>query len=348
MENQIKIQSKLITNGLKELFLAVGLSEFSVNAVVDGLVRASLRGIDSHGIRLVPHYVESGLRGRKNPNPNFKITQKYNTILAIDADGAYGHAAGYFAIDEGIKIADKFGMAAVSVFNSSHCGAMSSMALKATEKGYLCFAFTHADSLMQTTNSSRSYFGTNPICFTAPRKNKLPFCLDMATTIIPWNKVKLSRENKINLMERTAVDSYGVITNNPNDAVALLPIGDYKGFGLAAMVEVLCGVYSGMSFGREIPSMYMTDMRERRNLSQFYLIMKTDGVIQSSEFEYRLTKMTEEIQSEPKLSSAKPVLPGDKEEEIEKERLINGIPMSLQLIEEINRHALNLLNKKIL
>ena len=102
------------------------------------------------------------------------------------------------AIDICMKIANKFGVGIVAVKNSSHPGALASMALRAARKNYIAFAFTHADSLMLSHNGKKAYFGTNPICFAAPRKEKEPFCIDMATSMISWNKLLKLRSKKKN------------------------------------------------------------------------------------------------------------------------------------------------------
>ena len=116
------------------------------------------------------HYVNSALKGRKNPKPKYKIFKPFPAIAVLNADNAFGHAAGMKAIDLCMKIANLYGVGVVAVKNSSHPGALASMALKAARQKYIAFAFTHADSLMLSHNGKKPYFGTNPICFSCPRK----------------------------------------------------------------------------------------------------------------------------------------------------------------------------------
>ena len=178
-----------LINGIKTILLKEGTDLYTADSVSIGLSETSLRGVDSHGIRLLPHYLNALKNGRINGKPDFKITKSFPAFVSLDADNAFGHAAGFKSIDVGMELADKFGIAAISVRNSSHPGAMASFSLKAARNGFCSFAFTHADSLIQSFNSKDSFFGTNPICFAAPRKNGEPFCLDMAPTFIPWNKI---------------------------------------------------------------------------------------------------------------------------------------------------------------
>lgn len=332
------------------LLKKVGLDEFSARSVSDGLCETSLRGIDSHGIRLFPHYVNSAQTGRKNPQPNFQYTQSFPSIIALDADNAFGHAAGMKAIELGIGMAKTQGMGAVSVANSSHCGAMACFALEAARQGYIAFAFTHADALLQSTNGNRPYFGTNPVCMAAPRKGMEAYCLDMATSIIPWNRVLMNKANGDVLPEGMAANSNGEPTTDPNDAAWLMPVGGYKGYGLASMVEILCGVMSGMAWGRSIPVMYKHPMEETRNLGQFYMVMRTDGVIDAETFAQQMTEMSREVAEEPvDDGGASVMLPGDREVMTAEKRMQKGIPLDEDTAEALvalsEKHELELVLK---
>jgi ureidoglycolate dehydrogenase (NAD+) len=321
---------------------SAGLDKFSIDAVTTGLCETSLRGIDSHGIRLLPHYINSAQSGRKNPCPAFKITKKYPATGLLDADNAFGHSAGMKAIDECIKMASEYGVGILGVSNSSHPGAMASFGLRAARQGYISISMTHADSLQKTHDGKRAYFGTNPICFTAPRKDMDPYCLDMATSMISWNKVLLARENNQTLDKNLAADENGVMTTDPNKARSLLSAGSYKGYGLASMVEVLCGVFTGMTFGRDIPAMFTTPMDQARKLGQFYLVMKTDSCVDNDSFLGNMLKMSQEILEEPSFGDAITMLPGDREIIVAKERLENGIPLDESTSQALKELALKL------
>ena len=229
----------------KTILTKVGLDEETCEAVAFGLSETSLRGVDSHGIRLLPHYARSALTGRKNPRPNYRFHQAFPAFGHLDADNTFGHAAGMKAVDLAMQLAQEYGLGAIAVSNSSHPGAMASFALRAARRGFVAFAFTHADALLCSHGGQRAYFGTNPICVAAPRKEPEPFCLDMAPTMISWNKLLGYRERAEILPEKYAADENGNPTDEPLLARSLLPAGGYKGYGLAAMGELLCGVLTG-------------------------------------------------------------------------------------------------------
>lgn len=322
---------KLIQDKSKQLLLSNGANEFSAESVSIGLSETSLRGVDSHGIRLLPHYINALSNGRINGNPKFNIKKTFPSFVGLDADNGFGHAAGFKSIDIGMELANKYGICAISVYNSSHPGAMASFSLKAARNDLCCFAFTHADSLIQSFNSKNTFFGTNPICFAAPRANEDPFCVDMAPTYAPWNKILDYKEKGLDLEKNIAIDINGEQTLNPNEARALLPIAGYKGYALAALVEVLCSTLSGMNFGPHIPSMYGTSIKESRKLGQLYILMRPDVNVEIEEFAKNLHKMSTEIREQESKNNKSVLVPNDPQIIESKKRLKNGIPVTKEI-----------------
>jgi ureidoglycolate dehydrogenase (NAD+) len=319
----------------KKVLKKAGLDKYSTNAVATGLCETSLRGVESHGIRLLNHYIQSALFGRKNPKPNFKFYKSFSSLATLDADNAFGHAAGFKAIEYSMKVAKKNGISVVSVRNSSHPGALASMSLKAARKGFLSLAFTHADALMLSHNGKRAYFGTNPICFAVPRIEKEPYCLDMATSMISWNKLLIHKAKKKKLEDFFAATKDGYPTRDPDKSNALIGAGSYKGYGLASLVEILCGVYSGMNFGRSIPPMYTSSIKKPRKLGQFYITMRVDGSLSKSNFLKQMQKMCDEVRKEPKKKNTKVKLPNDNEIDIMKKNKKEGIKLSKEITKQL-------------
>ena len=332
------IDQKLLEVFVGEVLKEVGLEDFSLSAVCEGLINASLRGVDSHGVRLLPHYAESARSGRKNPCPSFLIEKHFSSALAINADNAFGLAAGRKAVMEGMKVAAKMGVCIVSVSNSSHPGAMASIVIPAAEAGFCCFGFTNADALVIPPGGTRPFFGTNPICFAAPRRTSAPFCIDMSVSEIPWNQVLLHKINQTSLPSGCVADQEGSVTIDPAKAASLFGIGNYKGHALAAMVEVLCGVIAGSIFGREIPAMYQAPMSEGRNLSQCYIIFRPDIAAPLDTYYSTMDRLTEAVQDERVKANSgfsKIYLPNDPQIEIENFRRANGIPIDAGTLQSL-------------
>ena len=146
------------------------------------------------------------------------------------------------------------------------------------------------------------------------------------------------RNKKEKLDEQLASDSKGMSTSDPFEAKSLFGAGSYKGYGLASMVEVLCGVYTGMKFGRSIPAMYTTPINQKRKLGQFYIVIRTDGCISSKKFKSRMSQLSKEVRKEPKKSKKSSVmLPNDKEILIMKKQIKKGIKINLETYKELKK-----------
>jgi LDH2 family malate/lactate/ureidoglycolate dehydrogenase len=188
-----RVIEEALTRFVGDILTCAGVDSFSCQAVSQSLVQANLRGIDSHGVRLLPLYIDCAEKGGINKNPQFGVKRTFPCCCCIDADNGFGAAAGFRAIDECMKIAEEQGLAIASVINSSHSGYMAAFTLRAAAKGFIAFAFTNTGPAMLSYNGSGQYFGTNPICFAAPREESDPFCVDMATTGKTHNSVELAK-----------------------------------------------------------------------------------------------------------------------------------------------------------
>jgi len=305
------------------------VESFSAQSVADGLVHASTRGVDSHGIRLFPHYLKAVKGGRINRNPRFDFKKTTATTGILDADNAYGHAAGMKAVHEVIQLAGESGMGSVSVKNSSHFGAASFFGLEIAKHNMLGFSFTHSDPLIPPTGGKRPYLGNNPICFTAPCKGEDPLCLDMATSMITFNKVLKLREDGLDAPPSTGFDKNGIEAIDSNQIVSLAPIGAYKGYGLSLMVDILCALLSGMPFGPHVGHMYNDPLDKPRQLGQFFMAINIDSFQNSVMFKNRLKQLMDDLRNQEALNLEIPVMvAGDPEKMIAIERSHTGIPIS--------------------
>ena len=317
-----------------EQYCSQVLEKFGVRSdvglyVAKGLSQASLRGVDSHGIRLLPHYINGLEAGRLNPDPTFRFEETSASTGTLDGDNTFGHATGAQGMGHAIELARKSGMGAVAVSNSSHFGAAAYFSLMAPEKVMIGISFTHADALILSPGGTRPFFGTNPICFAAPCLDEEPFCLDMATTTVTWNKLLRSAEEGQSVPIGWGVDQDGNDIQDPSNVRALHSIGGYKGFGLGMMVDVLCGLLTGMPFGRDISRMYADPIEEKRSLGHFFMALRIDRFVPADEFKARMQGMMDALREEPQMDVDVPIqVAGDPEKQATQDRLKHGIPLS--------------------
>lgn len=311
-----------------DALIASGVREDVAQLTARGLWHTSLRGVDSHGIRLLVHYINAVRGGRINPRPHFHWKQTAPATGTLDADHGFGHAAGMTAMRHAIELARGAGAGFVSVRNSTHCGAMAYYALEAAAHDMIGLAFTHATPKVQSPGATRPFFGTNPICMAAPMLDDAPFCFDSAITQYSFNKVRQFREDGLPVPPGIASDANGQMTLDPEAAFQLLPLGVYKGFGLAMMVDIFCGLLSGMPSGDEVSSMFENPLSERRLLGHFFGAIRIDAFLELDDFKRQLKRNADKIRSEPRLDPDKPVMiPGDPENATEQQRRQSGIPI---------------------
>ena len=329
-----RISDKRIHIFMSKILDVERVDVYSIKAVVDGLIYASLRGIDSHGVRLFPHYVDSVIKGTKNGNPKFKISKPNPSKIIVDADGGFGLAAGHYAISNAMKISNDVGMCLAVVKNSTHPAALSSIIVEAVSKGFIVFGFANADSLMSTHGGKNAFFGTNPFTFGVPANDCPYLMVDMAMTHFTWNRLKIYRELDMELPKNVAVDSDGNETTNPHLAKSLIPTGNHKGFALAAMVEVMTGVLAGGLISPEIAPMYDSSLNEPRGLSQSYLIIDPGQNDRFESIRNGIDHLTKSLQSSEINNNVG--LPGFLEFKIEIERSKIGIPIDSTTLEKFD------------
>ncbi len=314
-------------------FVAVGTAPDAIPHVVGSMMQTSLRGVDSHGVNLFPHYHRAVQAGRINPSPKIVIRQRAPSVVTVDADHAFGHHAGSVAMAAAIGCAGDTGVGMASVANSTHFGAASFFGLQAAAGNYAGLAFTNADALVKAHGATIPIFGTNPICFCAPMEREDAFCLDMATSATSWNKVLTYRRTQTQMPADWAHDADGQPTRDPALARMLEPSGGYKGFGLGMMVELLCGLLADGPISRELKPMFSTPLSERRHISHFFVAIRIEAFVGPDRFKSRLQSLVDGIRN---LSTeTQPVMvPGDPEKKMREERLRKGIPMDSEKFDE--------------
>lgn len=315
---------------MQTVLAAAGADQASSEAVTRALVTASRMGTDSHGLRLLPHYVKALEGGRIKGRPAMVFHQRLAATGFLDADDGLGHLAGYTAIEHAITMADTVGIGAVAVGNSSHFGAAGCYALAAAERGYVGMSLCNSDPFVLLHDGVNPFHGTNPIAFAAPVAGSLPYLLDMATSAIPWNRVQQFGAIGRELPQQVAANTEGSMTRMPSEAAALMPLGGrdfgFKGAGLAGMVEVLSATLAGMQHGFKLLPMGGPDMATPRGVGHFFLVMKPDGFVEAGTFAQSLATYLADLRAQPTHDGGA-LAPGDREWQCQAQRDAEGIPL---------------------
>ena len=323
----------------KGLLLAAGLHESAALLVSDSLVESNLRGIDSHGLARLPHYLARIRAGSIETNPRINVQQLAPAASAVDGGNGLGQPVMWRATDEAVRLARQSGAGWAAVRNSSHCGALSYYGLKIADAGMIGFVFTHVDSLVVPYGSSDPFCGTNPICITAPGTQGKSLCLDMSTSIAPWNTLRNAATEGVPIPTGWAIDAKGCETTDPSQAVAVHPFGGYKGSGLGIMIDVLCAMLTQSPYGPDIPSMY-GDLTKQRALGGLVGAIDISRFLSTDAFRKRVSQMIESIGNlTPSQPDGRVLYPGEPELLCREERLAHGIPLGHGVIEDLNQCA---------
>lgn len=302
--------------------------------LAESLVQTSLWGIDSHGIGRLPHYFERLTRASIKVRPDISVQHTGPATAQVHGDRGHGIVVAHRAAGVAAELARTAGVGAVGVSDSSHCGAMALYTRPAARAGLIAIAFTHADAMAAPHGGMRAFFGTNPIAIACPRAGHEPVCLDMATTSIPFNRVMNARREGHPLPAGVAIDGDGRPTTDAQAARALTPLGGseygYKGYGLALMIDLLCGPLNGNPWGPTISNMF-TALDEPRHLGAFFLMLDPQRFAGGPTLAGTVERIALALAAEP----GGPLMPGDPEVRSDAERRVAGIPVEPVLAEQM-------------
>lgn len=341
---QIQCESKLVKSDhlqtfCEQLLSAANLSANDARIVAESLVESNLRGIDSHGVARLPHYLNRIQHGSIQARPDMRFTRLGPAVGRLDGGDGLGQVVMRRATDEAIAVAEDAGAGWVSVCNSSHCGALAYYGLQIARAGMMGLVFTHVDPMVLPHGSRKPFCGTNPICLTAPNADGRMLCLDMATSVTPWNTVANAAMEGVPIPLGMAVDENGLDTTDAKKVTALYPFGNYKGSGLGLMIDVLCSMLGGAPFGPHIPKMY-GDPAQRRQLGGLVGAIRIENFVSLEMFHQRIGALVEQWGALPSVKPDEKVLyPGEPELLCREQRLHTGIPIGLQLIKTFEELA---------
>jgi uncharacterized oxidoreductase len=256
MAGGITLQAKDLQDKVDAVIRGTGSSEQEARTVASNLVLANLSGHDSHGVGMVPRYVDAVLEGGLQPNTGVKVLLDAGALLTLDGQRGYGQVVGEQAMQLGIERAQQAGSCIMALGNAHHLGRIGHWAEMAVAKGLVSIHFVNVQSrpVVAAYNGGDGRFGTNPCCIGVPIPGKDPFLLDFATSRVAQGKMRVAHNEGKQVPPGTLIDEDGRPTNDPGVVVvqqpkggfgALLPFGEHKGSGLAIACELLGGALTG-------------------------------------------------------------------------------------------------------
>ncbi|WP_164985262.1 Ldh family oxidoreductase [Ammoniphilus sp. CFH 90114] len=336
-DSTVRVPKRELEQFVKNVFLGVGLDEEQSDIVARHLVLANLRGVDSHGVSRVDIYAKRLDLGIVSKKTKGDIIKESSSSMLMDGQGGLGIVLATEAIQIAVEKAKETGLAVVGVRGSGHCGMLADYTMYAAQHGCISIATTNAPPSMAPWGGKVGYLGTNPLSYGIPAGNERDIIFDMATSVVARGKITIALRNNQSIPFGWAISKEGNPTNNPAEALEglVLPVGGPKGYGIAFLVEVLSGLFTGAAFGPYINSLYK-DLDKKQNVGQFFFVMRADLFEDMDEFIGRMDQMIAEIRSLPLAEGFEKIyLPGEIELERTVERESFGIPLSHKLMNEL-------------
>jgi len=241
-----------LTRAIEAIVGAGGSDAREARLVAENLVTANLLGHDSHGIGMIPRYVDALLEGGLEPNRHARATLDAGTLLALDGCKGYGQAIGREAMQMAIERAKRHGSCVMTLANSHHLGRIGHWAEMAVAEGLVSIHFVNVISHARVApyGGRDARFGTNPCCIGVPLPGEAPFILDYATSAVAQGKLRVAHNKGEKVPPGRLIDDQGRPTDDPRYAVvppygAMLPFGEHKGSGMALACELLGGALTG-------------------------------------------------------------------------------------------------------
>ena len=323
-----------LTRAIRAIVKGTGSSDREADLVSTNLVEANLKGHDSHGIGMMPRYVDSWKEGGLTANAHVSITLDSNALLTLDGNQGYGQVMGYEAMELGAERAKRHGVCVVGLTNAHHIGRIGHWAEQCIGHGLVSIHFVNVLSrpIVAPWGGRDARHGTNPFCVGVPRfplaAGRDPVVLDFATSRIAQGKTRVAYNKGEKLAPGTIIDIDGNPTVDPRFTVvepygAILPFGEHKGSGLALICELLGGALAG---GKTEKGQVT---RGRQVLNGMFSIIIDPKKLGTAE------NMAQEIEefvawhtaSPPATGVSHVKIAGEPEREWKKQRLAEGIPV---------------------
>lgn len=340
-EDSVRVPAAAMHRQVSVILQSVGTPATDAETVADILTRASLMGVDSHGVGNTVRYAEFIETGVYTVPQRVEVVSESDTTALLSCGNGLGFVAAHRAMQLSIEKARRHGVGMASVRDSHHIGMVGYYPLMAVDQDMIGMAVTNASPSMRPALGARAKLGTNPIAFGAPAGEERPFLLDMATTTVAMGKVLLANRLGLRIPEGWAVDAEGRPLTDPppvrGDHWSVNPLGNtleqgaHKGYGLAVVVDILAGVLSGGGFGSQLAHGENMTWTMAIDIGRFRPV---------DEFKAMMDALIRDLHATPPEAGAERVLvAGDPQWAVEEDRVANGILLHATRVDELRAFA---------
>jgi L-2-hydroxycarboxylate dehydrogenase (NAD+) len=328
----VPVSAEALADFACRALLAAGLPQDDARVVAGLMIEADLVGADAHGIFRLPQYVRRMQAGGVNPTPSIKVERTGPATALVDGDNGMGHLVMSRATTTAIELARETGVAWVGVRRSNHAGPASLYAAMPVAQGMVgVYSAVASANHMAPWGGTDSLLGTNPLAIGIPAGEEAPVILDIATTVVSYGTVKNYALQGLPLPEGWLVDraTGAPITDAARSAEGvLMPIGGYKGAGLALVLGLLAGPLNGAAFGRDVVD-FNNDQSSETNTGHFIIALDIGRFIGREAFGAEVDRHVRELRASACLPGVEAIrLPGDERQRRRAERSAEGVPLT--------------------
>jgi LDH2 family malate/lactate/ureidoglycolate dehydrogenase len=305
------------------------------------LVLGDLFGVHTHGVSRLESYGERLAMGGIDAKAGIRMERVAPAIVKVDGGNGVGPLVGYRALESAMQLAREFGVGVAFARNSNHFGAIAPYSLIAAEAGFASIIGSNSTATIAPTGGREARVGNSPVAFGVPNPGGRPVILDMALSVVARAKIRDALKKGGSIPDTWATDKEGKATTDPKAALDgfLLPIGGYKGYGLALIVDLFAGLLSGASYLTHVTS-WVDEPEAPQDLGHFFILIDTRNLGPSTWLAERVTDFVQILHATPPADPAKPVLvPGEMEmDRLERHRR-DGIPVDPELRAKLEAYA---------
>ncbi|HEY6331290.1 MAG TPA: Ldh family oxidoreductase [Blastocatellia bacterium] len=320
------------------VFMTLGVESADAQVWADALMEASLRGIDSHGVLVLPMYAAMIEAGGIVASSRIETIYDGGATVLLDGKGGIGFVISARAMDLALERAASFGISFITVRNSNHFGAAGYYAMKSLPRDMVGIALTNASPALPAWGGKTRVIGSNAMAVAVPSGRKFPIVYDIAIGAAAGAKVFLMGQKGKAIPDDWMIDKEGRPTNDPGalfDGGLILPFGGHKGYGLGIILDVLSGVISGGLFSTQVPG-FAQDMAKPLGACHTFMAIDVSRFLPVDEFKSRVDEMVRNIKASSPVEGIERVyLPGERGFLTREDRLKNGIPLHRKLAQDL-------------
>jgi LDH2 family malate/lactate/ureidoglycolate dehydrogenase len=344
-EETARVTAAQLAAFIARAFVAAGLPQTDAEQLAGLMVEADLRGSDTHGVIRLPLYVRRLRAGGVNARPDIRVVSNRPSAALIDGDNGMGHLVMRRAAHVAIEKAKATGVGWVGARMSNHAGPAALYVTMPLHHDMIGLYFAvGSNNHLPAWGSSESLLGTNPMAVAVPALEEPPIVLDMAPTVAAYGKVRLKAQRGEAMPVGWMIDREGKPLTDPKraDEGHLLPIGDYKGYGLSLIIGLLAGALNRAAIGRQVID-FVKETGSVTNTGQAIAAIAIETFMPPAEFKRAVDGLIRDIRNSRRLPGIERIwLPGEQSHAKLLDRRTHGVPMPKALRESLDAVAADL------